>query len=89
MLEILDDGQRVCYSVRASFECVQVGKRRTRAKADADEAGSALNLQVKFSGQCRIDGGDLGACIYKKVVWAGMVDRDRHNYLRAPDEPEA
>src|SRR5216683_5554756 len=73
MLKVLNDNQRVCYSVRASFEYVQVRERRTRAETDADEPCSALNLQVKFISQRRIDAGDLGACIYEKVVGAGMV----------------
>jgi hypothetical protein len=64
-------------------------KRRTRAETDADKPGCALNPQVKFSRQRWIDSGDLGASIYEKVVWPGMVDYDGHNYLRALDEPEA
>ena len=81
MPEVLNDNQRVCYSVRTSFEYVQVRKRRTRAETDADEPGRTLNLQVKFSGQRRIDDGDLGACIHQKVIRAGVVDRDRNNDL--------
>src|SRR5258708_31888911 len=68
MLKVLNDNQRVCYSVRASFEYVQVGERGTHAETDADEPCSALNPQVKLSGQRRINGCDLGACIHQKVV---------------------
>src|SRR5216683_440289 len=89
MLKVLNDNQRVCYSVRASFEYVQVRERRTRAETDADEPCSALDPQVKLGGQRGINRCDLGACIHQKVVRAGMVDRDRHNYLGALDEPEA
>src|SRR6266851_2898703 len=76
MLEILNDNEGACYSVRAGFEYVQVRERRTRAETDADEPCSALNLQAKFIGQRRINGGDLGSGIDQKVVWAGVVDRD-------------
>jgi len=89
MLKVLNDNERVCYSVRASFEYVQVRERRTGAETDPDEPCCALNPQVKLSRQRRINGGDLGACIYVTVVWTGMVDRNRHNYLGALDEPEA
>src|SRR6266851_571700 len=89
MLEVLNDNEGACYSVRASFEYVQARERRTRAETDADEPCSALDPQVKLSGQRRIDGGDLGTCIHQKVVRAGMVDRDGNNDLGALDEPEA
>jgi hypothetical protein len=89
MPKVLNDNERVCYSVRPSFKYVQVRKRRTRSQTDADKPGRALSPQAKFGGQRGIDRGDLGACIHQKVVWAGMVERDRHNYLRALDEPEA
>src|SRR5580704_2665240 len=55
--KVLNDNQRVCYGVRTSFEYVHVRKRRTRAETDADESCGALNPQVKFSGQRRIDDG--------------------------------
>jgi hypothetical protein len=87
--KVLNDNQRVCYGVRTSFEYVHVRKRRTRAETDADESCGALNPQVKFSGQRRIDDGDLGACIHQKVIRAGVVDCDRNNYLRTLEESEA
>jgi hypothetical protein len=89
MFEALNNNQRVRYSMRASFEYFQVRKRRTRSETDADKPSRALSPQAKFSSQRGIDSCDLGACIHQKVVWAGMVDRDRHNYLRVLDEPEA
>jgi hypothetical protein len=55
----------------------------------ADEACSAFNLQMKYSCQRWIDGGDLGARINLKVVGASVVERDRNDYLGALDEPEA
>jgi hypothetical protein len=51
MLKVLDDDQRVSYSVRASFQYLQVRERGTGAEADADEPCRTLNPQVKFSGQ--------------------------------------
>jgi hypothetical protein len=68
--EVLNHNERVCYSVRPSFEYVQVRERRTRSQTDADKPGRSLSPQAKFSGQRGIDSVDLGACIHQKVVGA-------------------
>jgi hypothetical protein len=89
LFEVLNYNVWVCHRLRARFEQVQLRKRSTHVEADANKPGRALELQVKFSGQRRIDGGDLGAGVHQKVVWAGVVDNDRNKDLGALDEPEA
>ena len=89
LVEALKDDQSVLCGLGAGFEKVQVREEGAGAEADADEAGCALNSQVEVGGQGWLDDCDLGAGVYEEVVRAGVVDRERNDYLGALDEAQA
>jgi hypothetical protein len=89
MLEVLNDNQRVRYDPRADFEQVQLRNRSKRAETNADDYGSrALNLQVKFSRQRRINHRDNVEAA--EDGFAGVDAADvRHKDIRgSPQSPQ-
>src|ERR1700733_1416018 len=44
-------------------------------RCDAEHRGGDTRFQLKFTGEGRINGGDLCACVQQERVGAGVVDR--------------
>jgi hypothetical protein len=86
--KVLNDRQYAFDGVRAGIHPLQLRQRHTRVDSHPRHAGRSVCLEVEFVGKSRIDGCGLGAGIHEKIVRAGVVDSDGHNYQGALHEPK-